>query len=132
MSGEPPENHQEPSLTLIPVGGVTEAASTSALQDAFELFWTTYRRTGSKKVARDCWFRAVKKDAPAVILAGLERWMAYWDSPEATKIKWPQGWLNEERWRDDPPPIRVTGTKAATMDAIRRWVNEDRPKAVEQ
>jgi len=123
VSAKPSENHHsEPSLTLIPFGGVTEAASTSAMDDAFELFWVTYHRTGPKKVAHACWQSAVKKDSPDAIQAGLERWIAYWDSPDATKIKWPQGWLNEERWRDDPPVIRA-GTRTAkerSWDSIQR------------
>lgn len=76
-----------------------------ALAESFEQFWITYERTGSKKKARECWRRAVKKDRPEVILDGLRKWMAYWHSPGATRIKWPQGWLNDETWRDDPPPI---------------------------
>jgi hypothetical protein len=75
------------------------------LSAAFEAFWETYEHIGPRKKAWECWRKAVKRDEPDVILAGLRRWMDYWHSPGATAIKWPQGWLNADTWRDEPPPL---------------------------
>jgi hypothetical protein len=69
----------------------------------FMLFWQTYGRVGPRKVAWECWRKARRKAEGADIIAGLERWVAYWRTPGASAVKWPQGWLNEERWNDEPP-----------------------------
>ena len=79
----------------------------------FEKFWAIYERTGPKKKARECWNRAITKAPSENILAGLIDWMAYWNTPGAASMKWPQGWLNEERWNDTPPAVkRPTATAA--------------------
>lgn len=78
-----------------------------SLDTAFEKFWETYRRTGPKKTARASWKVATSKSTPAEIQAGLELWIAYWDTPGATSVKWPQGWLSQERWKGPPPPIQI-------------------------
>ncbi len=85
---------------------------------AFELFWGTYRRTGPKKKAKECWLRAIKRDAPESIQAGLEAWVAYWDTPGSAQIKWPQGWLNEDRWQDTPPAVATGNSRAARNRAV--------------
>jgi DNA-binding transcriptional ArsR family regulator/ribosomal protein S11 len=69
----------------------------------FEAFWATYGRVGPKKDARKGYEAARKKASAIEIQQGLERWVAYWAQPGAAKVKWPQGWLTEERWNDDPP-----------------------------
>ena|SRR6478735_7402227 len=80
----------------------------------FMRFWQTYGRVGPRKVAWQCWLKAVRKAAPADIIAGLERWVTYWQQPGASAVKWPQGWLNEERWNDDPPTFLCRLQRPAT------------------
>lgn len=75
--------------------------------ERFEQFWQLYGRTGPKKKARECWNRARTKATADEIIAGLKRWVEYWSTPGAASIKWPQGWLNEERWRDEPPFVAL-------------------------
>lgn len=104
---QPPLDHRQSTAALEPV--ITEpsdepSSSCSPGDDeAFELFWATYRRTGPKKKARECWLKARKKATAEDIQSGLEAWIAYWDMPNSANIKWPQGWLSEERWNDEPP-----------------------------
>src|SRR5262245_40756564 len=96
-----------------------------ALDALFETCWTAYGRVGAKKKARECWDRATRRAHPDAILAGLLRWKEYWDSPGAAQVKWPQGWLNEDRWCDDPPPIRCSSPpprESASMSVIRAFV----------
>jgi hypothetical protein len=69
----------------------------------FMRFWQLYGRVGPRKKAWEFWQEARVKADPEQIIAGLERWVAYWRTPGASAVKWPQGWLREERWRDDPP-----------------------------
>lgn len=79
-----------------------------AVGDAFERFWQMYGKVGPKKVARQCFERAVRRgNDPETILAGTERWVAYWRSPGAASQKWPQGFLNQDYFLDEPPAVRV-------------------------
>jgi hypothetical protein len=87
----------------------------AALDAGFDKFWKTYKRTGPKKVAHACWRAAIKKDSPENILAGLMAWVAYWNIPGSAQMKWPQGWLNEERWNDVPPSVAITAPRNATQ-----------------
>jgi DNA-binding transcriptional regulator YhcF (GntR family) len=124
----------EPSNNLFASSQAIEALPltvvlASSLDDDFELFWKTYGKVGSKKKARECWERAIRKAAPEVIQAGLERWVEYWMSPEAAKQKWPQGWLSEERWNDDPPfaksvAPKLTNSTAALKQAMLNRMNQ--------
>jgi DNA-binding transcriptional ArsR family regulator len=89
------------------------------VDEQFERFWALYRKTGPKKVAHRGWEKAIKAGAtPDELIEGLQRWMAYWESPGAAKIKWPQGWFTEERWKDSPPvalPQRNISTSAQSL-----------------
>jgi hypothetical protein len=77
----------------------------SSLDVDFEEFWLMYGRVGPKKVAKQCYAKARKKASRDEIMTGLEHWISYWQSPGAANVKWPQGWLNEERWKDEPPML---------------------------
>lgn len=126
----------EPSNNLFASSQAIEAMPltrvlASSVDDEFDLFWQTYGRVGSKKKARECWDRAIRKAAPEVIQAGLERWTEYWMSPDAAKQKWPQGWLSEERWNDDPPfasvksdAPKLTNSTAALKQAMLNRMNQ--------
>lgn len=72
---------------------------------AFLTFWEMFGRIGPRKVAFECWQKARRKADAETILLGLERWVRYWITPGAASVKWPQGWLNEERWNDEPPTV---------------------------
>lgn len=89
--------------------------------EAFETFWQMYGRVGPRLVAMECWLRRVRDGAdPDAILDGLEAWCVYWRSPGAAKVKWPQGWLNERRWLDSPPPVSVAANVSTGQDAFVR------------
>lgn len=119
-------NESQMELEVIaPGGSLSTTASTAADLDAeFTAFWEMYGKTGPRKKARECWERAIKKDPPSVILDGLERWVEYWRTPGAASVKWPQGWLNEERWRDDPPTGTVRLSQPSTATTRSRDVLE--------
>lgn len=78
----------------------------------FKVFWQMYGRVGPRLKAWEVWqdVRAGRKRhkpfgpaSPQDIINGLERWVTYWRTPGASRVKWPQGWLNDRRWEDDPP-----------------------------
>jgi hypothetical protein len=113
---------EEPSL-----GTVKEP---SALSEAFECFWATYGRVGPKKVAKEHWGKAVRSGAdPDDILAGLKRWLAYWSTPGSTAMKWPQGFLSKEYWKDAPPAHTAARAAAAAPGVVQpARTDEDRER----
>lgn len=109
---------QPPAAPAVPRG----TPSTGPLLD-FEAFWAVYPRKAGKRAAREAWAKAVKRANPADIIAGAVR---YRDDPnrDDAYTKYPQGWLNADRWEDDPLPDRhprVTGGAAGTMAALERF-----------
>jgi hypothetical protein len=94
---------------------IDEAATTAS----FDEFWLVYPRRDGKPAARTAWATATKSTPPAAILAGLERWVAYWEArnqPEFTP--WAQKWLRQEQWNATPPAIRQqpqTGQRAPVV-----------------
>jgi len=125
----------EPSIELFTSSQAIEVLPLArvlaySLDEEFDLFWQTYGRVGSKKKARECWELAIRKAAPEVIQAGLERWTEYWLSPDAANQKWPQGWLSEERWSDEPPfaskksvAPKLANSTAALKQAMQNRMN---------
>ncbi|MFC4333882.1 hypothetical protein [Salininema proteolyticum] len=66
-------------------------------------FWDTYPLKKSKDGARKAWAKAIKRTAPADIIAGAER---YRDDPgrDPRFTKHPTTWLNQGCWDDEPTP----------------------------
>jgi len=94
----------EPATTAL----AKQAQLNVVAEDAFESFWTLYGKIGPRKKAHECFVAAVRRGHdPNVIIAGLVRWVEYWDSPGAAAMKWPQGFLNQEYFLDAPPAPRV-------------------------
>lgn len=77
--------------------------------DAFDVFWEVYPRHVAKKAAERAWAVACKNTDPQTIIEGAKRYRD--DSgrdPQYTAH--PATWLNNERWLDDPMPIRRVAT----------------------
>ena len=82
--------------------------SGAPLADAFETFWTMYGKVGPRKKALQCFEAAVKRgNDPETIIVGLRKWLTYWEQPGAAAMKWPQGFLNQDYFLDEPPAVRV-------------------------
>jgi DNA-binding transcriptional ArsR family regulator len=117
MSGSPADTdvRAEPSVSK------TSVEPSVLCIDAFETFWVAYGKVGPKKKARECWLKALAKTGgdPEPILQGVRAWREYWDTPGAANVKWPQGWLNEERWNDQPPAVQGSSSKnGRSIEAI--------------
>jgi hypothetical protein len=80
----------------------------------FDDFWAIYPRRVGKIAAKAAWDKATKtrKVDSAVILAAAQRYRDDPNLPEETLRPYPQKWLNEGRWEDDP--------LAAPLDLGRR------------
>lgn len=81
-----------------------------AARDRFDEFWLAFPIKTGKKPARRNWDKAVAAGAdPQDIIDGAIRYAASLAPDD--KIKYPQGWLTDERWTDQPLPYVPPLTK---------------------
>lgn len=69
----------------------------------FDIFWAEYPKHVGTEKARAAWARAVKSASPDTILVGLRRTMAYITREQGKYVPLAATWLNQGRWKDDPP-----------------------------
>jgi hypothetical protein len=105
--GKPMAPSPSPSPSQIPTSTDLDhsPASPTPGPDLFtDEFWPAYPRKVGKPKALAAWKSATKRTDPAVIVAGLEAWLPYWEAKgEPEFIPHPTTWLNQERWADTPP-----------------------------
>jgi hypothetical protein len=73
--------------------------------DRFDEFWKVYPKKAGKPAAQKAWAKAVKRAPAQTIIDGARRY-AHWLSQGGPKDfrpipKFPQGWLNDDRWDDE-------------------------------
>ena len=86
--------------------------------DRFEEFWNVYPKKTGKKAARAKFAAAVKAGADAdALIEGARRYADACVGRDPHFIKWPQGWLSEERWTDDPEPPEPTRSSGHRISA---------------
>lgn len=73
--------------------------------EAFDLFYSRYPRHVDKADAKKAWSKLKEADYDSV-LAGLEKWIPYFDSEEEQYIPHPATWLNKRRWESEPPKVK--------------------------
>ena len=91
--------------------GIEETCSPAAPSSAFvypadfEEFWTEYPLKAGKRKALTAWKAALKRSPAAEIREGAIR---YAQDPNRSDgfTKHAEGWLNGDRWLDDPIPVR--------------------------
>lgn len=88
--------------------------------DPFDEFWTTYPRRAAKPDAGRAWAKAVKVDAPEIIIKGAAR---YRDDPnrDPAFTMLPATWLNRHAWNDDPQPPRNGSPKPQQQSFLQPW-----------
>lgn len=76
------------------------------MDELFDEFWSAWPLKKGKQPARKAFEKAIKSGATLErILAGVTSYKAeIGPSPDWSKVKWPQGWLNDARWEDEPAP----------------------------
>jgi len=80
------------------------------------MWWTHVPRKAGKGQALKAYRTARKKNAADVLLAGIMRYAAERSGLDPTYTAHPATWLNGERWKDDPTPIRPS--RRSVFDAI--------------
>ena len=101
LTPTPIEERKEESPPLSPPR--TAKRSVEIADPDFDRFWTVFPIKQGKSAARRAFVEAKKRAPPEAIIAGAER---YRDEvrdcqDETRKWKWPQGWLNDDRWTDE-------------------------------
>ncbi len=93
----PMVDRQELSLELLPELPLVPRTLIPA--PGFDEFWEVFPLKKGKGAAEKAWAKAVKKAEPSVIIDGARR---YAEDPkrDPSFTKYPQGWLNDERWGD--------------------------------
>lgn len=72
----------------------------------FDEFWRVYPRKEAKKEAMKAWRRAIRTEAPSVIIAAALRYRAD-PNRDAEFTAHPTTWLNQGRWEDEPLPPKA-------------------------
>ncbi len=89
---------------------------------AFAAFWDAYPVKRDKPKALKAFERAVRRAPAEQIVAGARR---YRDDPnrDPTKTKYPEGWLNGDRWEDPdlPPPVATNGFPLQVANGTSPW-----------
>lgn len=71
----------------------------------FDEFWAVFPLRRGKAPAEKAWSKAVRSTDPETIISGAARYRDELASlPDPPKTKWPQGWLTDRRWEDEPLP----------------------------
>jgi hypothetical protein len=91
-------------------------------EDRFNEFWAEYPRKVSKKNARIRWDKLLKDGTdPDQIIAGAIEYAGSVRGKLPEHIKHPDGWLNGERWTDEPPSLVGAAKSPASMSNEELW-----------
>lgn len=116
-------NIEESSLETPLPPATTEVVFTEA--EVFHRFWLSYPRKVGKPAALRAFKAAMKRDPIQDIANGVHAWIYFWKHSETEEqfIPHPATFLNQERYRDEPPPIVAGNSKSnKSMAAIQRLV----------
>jgi len=103
---EPSLNHPKEREGLFDAKDAPKVARNA---QGFDEFWNVYPKKKARPAAEKAFYKAIKNGAdPASIITGAKRY-ALWLSSGGPKdfrpeAKFPQGWLNDERWNDADLP----------------------------
>lgn len=93
--------------------------------DGFDEFWDAYPIKSGRAPALKAWGKAITKAEPTDIIAGAHRYAEFIARQRPDyKVKWPQGWLNDERWTDNLPqaqPPALTRTNQTLLALAQEY-----------
>jgi hypothetical protein len=94
--------------------------NTPANDPDFLRFWEAFGKFGAQRGARWSWDVAITVDTVDNIVAGATKWREYREATPDGKHKWAQGWLTDERWKDDPPAVVQSSGPMSMMERVRQ------------
>ena len=101
-------------------------AETEQIEREFEYFWSLYPRHVGRAAAKRAFAKAIKNGTAAeVILDGVRRYAAKVaaNGTEPQFVKYPSGWLNDQRWADEPEQDAPRTGLASALEGIARAVH---------
>jgi hypothetical protein len=89
----------------------------------FEVWWKNWPHKIGKGAARPAFEKALKKTGIAILLGGIERYIAA--KPRDRPWCNPATWLNQERWLDQECPVVQLGKSNGSAEATRRFLERN-------
>lgn len=90
--------------------------------EGFDEFWSVYPRRVAKLAAIRMYRRAVKKTAPATVIAAARRYADERIGQDPAFTKHPATWLNGGCWDDEATPRRSVGVIGA-LDRLEQYLS---------
>lgn len=84
------------------------------IDELFDSFWSAWPLKKGKQPAKKAFEKAIKSGATLEeILKGVEQYKReIGPAPDWSKVKWPQGWLTDKRWEDEPTALSGSALNA--------------------
>ena len=103
---KPSHTEPEPEPYLFGSNEPHKARVLSDKDSGFERFWAVYPLKKAKAAAEKNWIKAIKKTDPEIIIAAAAK---YAQSRDVSRgfVKYAQGWLTDERWKDGPEELPI-------------------------
>lgn len=113
LTNEQPTSNQ-PITTIEEGNKGKKKERNNTYTESFEIFWKEYPNRVGKPDA----LKKYKEQEHSDIMDWLTRWKEYWDysNTEQRYIPHPATWLNQERYKDEPPE-----TKPKTISVINKF-----------
>lgn len=92
-------------ITTTKEGNKEKKERNNTYTEGFEIFWKEYPNRVGKPDA----MKKYKEQEHSEIIEWLERWKEFWDYSETEPrfIPHPATWLNQERYKDEPPETKT-------------------------
>lgn len=90
----------------------------TAYSTTFETFWAAYPTKKDKRRAYKAWKAATKRATPETIITGAKAYAHWCNQNPTVSIKYPEGWLNGDRWEDDLTTRDGPTTKPDAIDLL--------------
>ncbi len=109
-------NAQKPDL----LGQVKEPtkASKAGEPPGFSEFYDAFPLKKGRPGAAKAYAAALKRTTAWVLLAAAKSYAIARRGEDPKFTKWPQGWLSDDRWRDEPAGSGATSLNAAVTDGV--------------
>jgi hypothetical protein len=111
----------------LPPPAKAKAPQRSAIDESFDVWWQQYPKKVEKAAARKAYHRIVSKGeaSPEELLSGVMKYAAAQTGKDPKYTKYPQGWLNDARWTDepDPAPSASFGASSRSQQPRRSFID---------
>jgi hypothetical protein len=108
---------RRPHTSAPGVGDGDEVKPLRSMSAEFDEFWKAYPLKRGKRKAEGCYRSARNRASAEEILNGAKAYALEVRGREASKIKWAEGWLEGDRWTDNPTPTTPPAPETTYFEA---------------